>query len=60
MDTGFELVAQLVKDPTPSTWGVSSVGLVDYFPLGGGTSFSSVLVAGKSTGTTESTSSFVM
>ena len=32
--------------------GISSVGLVDYFPLGGGTSFTSVLVAGKSTGIT--------
>jgi len=32
--------------------GMSAVGLVDNFPLGGGTSFSSVSVAGKSTGTT--------
>lgn len=31
--------------------GMSSAGLVDNFPLGGGTSFSSVSVAGKSTGT---------
>jgi predicted permease len=32
--------------------GMSSVGLVDNFPLGGGTSYSSVSVAGESTGTT--------
>lgn len=32
--------------------GISSVGLVDYFALGGGTSFSSVSVAGTSTGAT--------
>ncbi|HSC29183.1 MAG TPA: ABC transporter permease [Vicinamibacterales bacterium] len=32
--------------------GVSSAGLVDNFPLGGGTAYSSVSVAGTSTGTT--------
>jgi putative ABC transport system permease protein len=32
--------------------GIASVGLVDNFPLGGGTTYSGVVVAGKSTGVT--------